>query len=666
MLLGSAMIQSNLFFSISSSAFFLMAFLILGHLFRKREDEQRFEMLQKEQIKQKEVEEQLRQQISDQAQLLHELQQELDKRKQAEEELSGEKAFVDLLQMIEIAANRATTSEEALDFALHRVCAHTGWPIGHVYTTDSSARLRSTSIWYLKNGINFEPLRRITAITPFAPGVGLPGRVLATGIPAWISDVKQDRYFLRAKEAEQSNLCAAFAFPVLVGREVVAVLEFFSTEFAEPDAPLLEVMAHIGTQLGRIVERKRAETILRESEERFRKIFEEGPLGMAIIALDYRFLKVNATLCQLLGYSESELSALTFADITHPDDVARDLSLAQQLFAGEIPSYQIEKRYLKKKGQAIWIHLTASMIRGNRGQPLYGLAMIQDITERKQVEIALRQARDELEIRVQERTEELKLANEEVRRFAYIVSHDLKAPLVNLKGFAGELRFALSDIHSVIDPILSTFDTEQQRILKIALQEDVPEAVGFIESSVTRMNNLINALLKLSRLGYREFVFEQLDMSSLVRATLDSLGHQIEQKRVAVTIAHLPDLVADRVSMEQIMGNILTNAVLYLDPNRLGKIEVTGERGTNETTFHIKDNGRGIANSDMHKIFEPFRRIGQPTVPGEGMGLAYVQTLVRRHGGRIWCESEIGVGTTFTFTISHRLIPSEERTSVSP
>jgi signal transduction histidine kinase len=116
-------------------------------------------------------------------------------------------------------------------------------------------------------------------------------------------------------------------------------------------------------------------------------------------------------------------------------------------------------------------------------------------------------------------------------------------------------------------------------------------------------------------------------------------------------VGSLPEVVADRASMEQILGNLLENAVKYLDSGRPGEIEVTAERDHGETTFRIRDNGRGIAEEDMDKVFAPFRRAGRQDVPGEGMGLPYVQTLVRRHGGRIWCESELGVGTTFTFTL---------------
>jgi len=169
------------------------------------------------------------------------------------------------------------------------------------------------------------------------------------------------------------------------------------------------------------------------------------------------------------------------------------------------------------------------------------------------------------------------------------------------------------------------------------------------------MDHFVSALLKLSRLGRRELRLEPVDMDALVQATLESLAHQIEERQVEVTVGPLPEVVADRTSMEQIMGNLLGNAVKYLDPDRPGRIGIIAQRGPGETTFHIRDNGRGIAEDDMDKVFAPFRRIGRQDVPGEGMGLPYVQALVRRHGGRIWCESEPGVATTFTFTISNHL-----------
>ena len=254
-------------------------------------------------------------------------------------------------------------------------------------------------------------------------------------------------------------------------------------------------------------------------------------------------------------------------------------------------------------------------------------------------------------IRDRRYTAELERSNEEVKQFAYIVSHDLRAPLVNMKGFASELRLALEDTRPILDAITPHLDQAQRQTLTHALHEDAPEALNFIESSVTHMDRFISALLKLSRLGRQELRLEPIDMNSLVQATMETLAHQIAEHQCQVHIGPLPQVVADRTSMEQIVGNILGNAVKYLSPDRPGRIEITAERSGNETIIHIRDNGRGIAAHDMDKVFTPFRRAGRQDVPGEGMGLAYVQAMVRRHGGHIWCQSELDVGTSFSFTI---------------
>jgi len=163
----------------------------------------------------------------------------------------------------------------------------------------------------------------------------------------------------------------------------------------------------------------------------------------------------------------------------------------------------------------------------------------------------------------------------------------------------------------------------------------------------------VNAIQKLSSLSHHELHLKPTDMNGLVQETLNRLAHQIEERQVAVTVGPLPEVVADRAAMAEIMIHLLKNAVAYLDLGRPGAIEISAERRRDETLFHVRDNGRGIAEGDRDKVFAPFRRAGRQEVPGEGMGLPYVQTLVRRHGGRIWFVSEVGVGTTFTFTISH-------------
>jgi signal transduction histidine kinase len=261
------------------------------------------------------------------------------------------------------------------------------------------------------------------------------------------------------------------------------------------------------------------------------------------------------------------------------------------------------------------------------------------------------QERERAEQQLQRYAAELERSNEEIKQFAYIVSHDLRAPLINLKGFASELRAILEEISPVVIAVLPHLEEKQRQAVATTFQKDIPEALGFIESSVIRMDRFIEAILGLSRLGHRELELLPIDMDELVETTLRIMAHQIEKRQTKVFVDPLPQVVADRTSMEQIVGNVLNNAIKYLDPNRPGEIRVTSERDHDMITFHVQDNGRGIAEKDMDTVFAPFRRAGMQDVEGEGMGLPYARALVGRHGGHMWCESELGKGSTFSFSL---------------
>jgi signal transduction histidine kinase len=259
----------------------------------------------------------------------------------------------------------------------------------------------------------------------------------------------------------------------------------------------------------------------------------------------------------------------------------------------------------------------------------------------------------ELEDRVKERTEALTEANEEIQRFAYIVSHDLRAPLVNIMGFTSELESASNRLAGYF--ARTAPDVDEATAASIAT-EDIPESVTFIRKSSVKMDGLIGAILKLSREGRRELKRERVQLDEVVEASLASLQHQIEESGVTVAVEpSLPSVVSDRLALSQIIGNILDNAVKYLAPGRPGEINITADESGGRVKLRIADNGRGIAEHDLKRIFDLFRRAGKPDRPGEGIGLAHVRSLVRALGGDVTVASKLDEGTTFTIDLPKKM-----------
>ena len=417
-----------------------------------------------------------------------------------------------LLAAITAIANDEEGVERALPKVLTLICNFTGSPVGHAFVV-SAGSAEPTRLWHVDDPRRFAAFRQASESISFVPGQGLVGRVLGTRTAVWIEDVSRDPNFLRADAAGAAGLGSAFAFPVLAGSEVAAVLEFYATKPADRDGELLSLMQTAGIQLGRMIERarslelleaeharqrlffetssdavfvadataritdanpaacrllgctvdeligkssaafaapewvevversveaklsgewvssrdeyvvvdsggnripvevtstalhdgdvvlgvhtlmrdlrehRRAERALRESDERFRGAFEAAPIGMGLTSLDGRWLKVNDALCRLIGYTPNELLTMRWHEVTHPDDIEADIALGKQMLAGEFTSYQMEKRYLRKDGSVVWIHLSISLVRDDDGSPAYSVAQILDLDERKRREL---------------------------------------------------------------------------------------------------------------------------------------------------------------------------------------------------------------------------------------------------------------------------------------
>jgi len=263
-----------------------------------------------------------------------------------------------------------------------------------------------------------------------------------------------------------------------------------------------------------------------------------------------------------------------------------------------------------------------------------------------------------LEDTIKSRTAALTRANEEVQRFAYIVSHDLRSPLVNVMGYTAELE----QVGKTIDKAISEAEQvrEVDKAVIAAVREDLPEAVGFIRASTEKMDRLINAILKLSRDGRRALVPETLDAGEMAKAAADSIRHQLEETQTEFVVGEMVTFESDRLSIEQIIGNLIENAVKYSDASRPNRIEVSGrDLPGGWVEIAIADHGRGIAPKDHERIFELFRRSGRQDRPGEGLGLAFVRNSVRRLGGSIDVESELGQGSTFRLKFPKRLVLDE-------
>jgi PAS domain S-box-containing protein len=366
-------------------------------------------------------------------------------------------------------------------------------------------------------------------------------------------------------------------------------------------------------------ERRRAETALRESEERFRRVFEEGPLGLALVAKDYRFLKVNRALCQMVGYSEAELCQTSFPDITHPEDLGADLDSAERMFRGEIPYYQMRKRYLKKNGEIIWINLTGSVIRDPEGRSLYGLAMIEDIT-------AVKRGQEEALVRQ-------KL--ESVGTLASGIAHDFNNLL---GGVLAKAELALDQLAAGADP-----EEELNGIREVAI----------------RGSEIVRQLMIYA--GKEIEILQPVDVSRTVEQMIELIKVSVSKHATLAVdlVKDLPPVQSSAGQIRRIVMNLVTNASDAIG-NRDGVIRVTSRRVTvgREATggtagvvpegdyvqLEVSDTGIGIPVEAQARVFDPFFTTKSA---GHGLGLAVVHGIVRSLRGSITFESEPGKGATF-------------------
>ncbi len=538
---------------------------------------------------------------------------------------------------------------------------------------------------------------------------------------------------------------------------------FWSSGFVRPirdDVGNLRCFAKVARD---ITDRKRAEEALKESEEGFRATFEQAAVGVAHVGPDGRWLRVNDKLCEITGYPREELLRITFQDITHPQDLQKDLDHLHRLLAGEIRTYSTEKRYLRKDRSVVWINLTTSAVGDSSGHLKYFITVVEDITERKkaqealsqseeryravveqsaeglylvdgdtkriletnpalqnmlgyaadelrgmelheivghdregvyanvertlregwrfirerrfrrkdgsvvEVEIAastinyggkkvicaairditerkrteekIRRLNEQLEQRVRQRTAQLEEANRELESFSYSVSHDLRAPIRHIGGFAQMLKQRAE----------SSLDETSLRYLNTIVQ------------STDRAGTLIDDLLSFSRMTRAEMRPSVVDMNRFLREVLSDLSFETNGRDIDWRIRELSEVRGDPSMLRLVLQNLLSNALKYTRPRDQAVIEVGSTEGEGEVVFCVRDNGVGFDEAYADKLFGVFQRLhGVDEFEGTGIGLATVARIVRRHGGRVWAEGRVGEGATFYFSLPLPREPDNE------
>jgi PAS domain S-box-containing protein len=490
-----------------------------------------------------------------------------------------------------------------------------------------------------------------------------------------------------------------------------------------------------------ISERKRMEEDLRESEERFRATFNQAAVGIGHVTPDGRWLRINQKYCDIVGYTEEEIKNLTIKDITHPDDLETSLRHYQLLLEGKLENYSLEKRYIHKNGSTVWVNLTASMVFDAGGNPIFAVAVVEDISKRRQAEeerdwvykysldmlcvagfdryfkrvspsfekiLGWSEAEllstslvefihpDEVEATLQEfrnleegkqainfmnryrckdgsykwvswnahpvvekqliigvarditerkRVEEeikrlntelaaraidLEVVNRELEAFNYTVAHDLRKPLTVVNGYCQALQELCAD----------------------KLDEACTGYLREAYEGTWRMNRLIDTLLNFSRLAHIETHRETVNLSAMAHEVVSELKLAEPERQVEF---HIPDGVSangDSTLLRVVLDNLFGNAWKYTGMREKAVIEFGVNGSEDKPAYFVRDNGAGFNNEHAPNLFIPFQRLhGAEQFKGFGIGLATVERIIRRHGGRVWAEGEPGKGATFYFTL---------------
>ncbi len=488
------------------------------------------------------------------------------------------------------------------------MCQSLGWHVGAVWLVDDATRTLRCADFWRSSQIRMDGFESTSRKLSIVSGAGLPGQVWASREPTWIADLSRNRNHPRAAAATRSGLRAGFAVPLRAGQSIYGVLEFYTDEERDVDADMLEMLSVIGGQIGLFIRQKRVEDSLRESEERYRLLY--NGVGEAIVVYNLatrRLLDANDAALVLYGYTRAELLRLTIEELFAP---------GERIVSGDGTLPRSATAFQQRKDKSTFpADITAASFQPKDG--VTGVLVVRDSTERRQAEEA----------------EKLRQSERMQREFVATVSHEFRTPVAAIKGFAETLKNGGLQDH--------------RNRLKF---------VTIIEKHAHRLSRLIEDILELSALesGKRSPKPETIGLRKFVKRIARGLTPLLRKKRLTVRVS-IPDGVrvyADKTMLAQVLQNLFSNGIKFSPAG--GRIVVDAVGLAEGVRMSVSDSGSGISAEDLPHIFERFnvaKKIERNSASGTGLGLSIVKQIVEAHGGRVWAESGEGRGATFRFTL---------------
>ena len=381
-----------------------------------------------------------------------------------------------------------------------------------------------------------------------------------------------------------------------------------------------------------ITETERLQDALRASEVRLGVLFDNAPIGVGEVTLNGELVRVNQYFCNFVGYTAEEvLSMRGMTDLLHSDDIETHRAIRARIAAEEIDTYSAERRFIQKGGALIWGEVQRSLVRDPAGRPLLYIDTVRDITAQREAEAEVRTLTAELEARVRQRTAELERSNRNLQAFSYSIAHDLRTPLRGLNGFSQALLEEFAEL----------------------LGETGRGYARRIQAASERMGAILDDLLRLSQVTHADMNLARVDLSAEVTAIAEGLRSRDAGRRVRFAIQKRVWVTADRILIRAVLEDLLENAWKFTARRDEAIIEfAAGTDDDGEVYFYVRDNGVGFEPAYADKLFQPFQRLhAAREFPGTGVGLASVQRIVERHGGRAWAQGAVDGGATFYFTL---------------